>query len=44
MSFVVIIVLSNGRALEKLAFRTKSKANGEGRAAVADVGLPLQGD
>lgn len=44
MSFVLIMALSNGRALEEFVYRTKGKADGKGGAAVTDVGHPLWGD
>ena len=41
LSFVVIMALSNGRALEGFVGRTKGRGNGMGRVTVPDVGLSL---
>lgn len=44
MSFVVIMELSNAKAVEGYSSRRKDNTNGKGRASVIDEGLPLPDD
>lgn len=44
MSFVVIIALSNGRAVEGFVSRTEDKADEKDRVTVMNEGRPLPND